>query len=491
MTSEGTRPDGRDQGVPVPVPTDHDPLAIEVDGLSYTLDRPPSKGGKKVVVTVRYAECSDGAPLVDQVNLYSFRQRHALSTLVHETFGREPGTVMGQLALLLDQAERAQLVERKPEPVVLTAARKAAAEKLLASPHLLDRTSATLEAIGLVGEERNKRLLYLISTSRLLEKPLSAILRAPAASGKSELVEKVISLMPEEALEAMTRLTPHALYYAGQDALRHKLVVVDEQPGASEAEHPIRVLQSAGRLTLALVMKGKTERFTVKGPISMLSGTTAATGNLENSSRCLELALDDSPEQTKRIHEAQRKAWAGEESGRVDLQLYQDAQRLLEPMAVTIPFATKLRFPTRTTTDRRDQPKLLGLVASHALLHQRQREKDGKGRLIATVADYRVAFDLYAPLVEASFEDLSPRAAALYRKLRSEKLPSVNRREAASLMAWSYTTTRRALDELQAHELLRAISNEMPRRYEVLDVPAAEHAGLTPPDELEEKSRRK
>ena len=246
------------------------------------------------------------------------------------------------------------------------------------------------------------------------------------------------------------------------------------------------MLQSSGRLTLALVVKGKIQRFTVRGPIAMLSGTTAASGNLENSSRCLELSLDDSPAQTKRIHEAQRRAWAGEEVPPVDVTLFQDAQRLLEPLPVVIPFAERLTFPARGTTDRRDQPKLVGLVMAHALLYQRQREKDGKGRLVATVADYRVAFDLYAPLVEAAFEDLSPRAAALYRALGNEKVKgTTSRRDAANLMAWSYTTTRRALEELVAHELLRPAGQETPRRYEVLDVPAAEHVGLTRPDELE------
>jgi hypothetical protein len=481
-------PEKKENGKPVAATGEStDPLVLTVDGLRYQLDQPPKKNGKKVVLSITLAESRDGAPVVDRADLYSFRQRHGLAALVSETFARTPDTVMGHLAVLLDQVERSVATEKKHEPLVLTEARKKAAEKLLARPDLLDRVALALDGLGLVGEDRNKRLLYLVETSRLLDRPLSAILRAPAASGKSELVDRTACLMPEESVESMTRLTPHALYYAGQDALRHKLVVVDEQPGAAEADHPIRVLQSAGRLTLAVVVKGRTERFSVHGPIAMVSGTTAATGNVENSSRCLELSLDDSPAQTKRIHEAQRRAWAGEDGAKVDLEVFQDAQRLLEPMAVVIPFATRLKFPARDTTDRRDQPKLLGLVAAHALLFQRQRETDSKGRLVATVQDYAAAFDLYAPLVEAEFEDLSTRAASLYRALTRKKTATVSRRDAASLMSWSYTTTRRALDELLAHELLRVAEHEAPRHYEVLDVPAAENANLTAPDELERR----
>jgi len=75
----------------------------------------------------------------------------------------------------------------------------------------------------------------------------------------------------------MSRLTPSALYYLGADHLRHKLVLVDEHVGTADAEHPIRVLQSSGRLSLATVVKGRTERFNVFGPIAMLSGSTATT----------------------------------------------------------------------------------------------------------------------------------------------------------------------------------------------------------------------
>lgn len=462
-----------------------DPLALEVDGLHYSLDKPPTKNGRKIVARVRLAGGQDGSGFVDSIDLYRFRSRREFAALVADAFGKTVDVVLGQLALLLDQVERALVIEKKVVPLVLTAARKAAAEKLLTAPNLLDRMVKTLDALGIVGEERNKRALILVATSRLLDHPLSVLLRAPAATGKSQLLDAVLALLPEECVQSMTRLTPHALYYAGADALRHKLVVVDEAPGASEADHSIRVLQSAGKLTLAVVVKGKTERFTVHGPVSMLSGTTAASGNAENTSRCLELSLDDSREQTVRILESQRQAWSGEQRAAVNLEVFHDAQRLLEPVSVTIPFAKRLTFPARDTTDRRDQPKMLGLTAAHAVLFQRQRERDANENVIATVDDYRVAYSIFAPLVEAEFEDLSMRAAHVYRLLKKNHAEvSFKRRDVIALTSWPFTTARRAIDELVTHELVRLVRKKAPITYRVVDVPLTESTGLTHPDEV-------
>ncbi len=130
---------------------DTDPLALEVDGLRYALDRPPSKAGKKVIASVALAGGGD-VPLVDRVDLYAFRSRRAFATLVSDTFGRGVDAVLGHLALLLDQVERALPEQGRPAPVTLTIARTKAAAELLAAPDLLDRAAAAVEELGYVGE---------------------------------------------------------------------------------------------------------------------------------------------------------------------------------------------------------------------------------------------------------------------------------------------------------------------------------------------------
>ena len=97
--------------------------------------------------------------------------------------------------------------------------------------------------------------------------------------------------------------------------------------------------------------------------------------------------MDESEEQTRRIHERQRLMRT--ERG---LQLRQEAdaiarrhwnaQRLLEPLPVVIPYADQLTFPTAWMRTRRDHARFLNLIEVSAFLHQYQRERRG-GAIVA------------------------------------------------------------------------------------------------------------
>ena len=51
--------------------------------------------------------------------------------------------------------------------------------------NILDLLTQDLHQRGVVGEDRTLKLLYLILTSRLLQRPVSAILKGPSSAGKS------------------------------------------------------------------------------------------------------------------------------------------------------------------------------------------------------------------------------------------------------------------------------------------------------------------
>ncbi|MBX3467756.1 MAG: hypothetical protein KF878_12805 [Planctomycetes bacterium] len=448
-----------------------DPLTVVVDGLRYTLDAAPRRSGKKNIVTVALDGSTETTPpLVDRCDLFAFRSRRALAQLVADLFGREQGAVLGALALLLDQAERTAQLDR-PTPERLSDERRKAAEQLLASKDLLDRAAAAMEALGHVGEEHVKRIAYLVATSRLMASPLSLLLLAPSGTGKSAVLDAVSALMPSESVVTLARLTPQALFYSGSDALRHRLVIVDEYEGQADADHAVRVLQSRGELRQSVTIRGKAEELVAKGPVAVMSGTTLSNIDPQNTSRCIELALDDSLEQTRRVQAAQAAAWSGARKATLNIQVWHDAQRLLgeePPVHVVIPFAAKLTFPARTTADRRASAKLLGLVAAHALLHSRQRERDREGHVVATVADYAVVHALVQPALDAAALDLSPRAARVLRWMTEHEGEATDRREVASAMGWSYNTAKKALAELAAQELVRVVEPGPPARYRLL-----------------------
>ncbi len=219
----------------------------------------------------------------------------------------------------------------------------------------------------------------------------------------------------------------------------------------------------------------------VEGPIAYLETTTAAKQvNYENATRCFLIHLDESEEQTRRIHAWQRRRRLGRvssESVREPIcRRHQNAQRLLEFAVVRIPYVEKLSFPSRWLRTRRDHERFLCLVEAVAFLHQFQRPQslleDGTPCLEAQVADYRIAYELAQDV-------LAPEKTFTRRDLRQNS-------------QWQDHRLRDALDELVAMEYLQQTSGGQGRTcHYLLEPGAAAGTGLGPlreltsPDELE------
>jgi hypothetical protein len=354
---------------------------------------------------------------VDNLDLYGARSRKGFATAAAERLELEPQKIEEDLLALLEGMENLRQENTSAaapaKAPALTAEEKEEALALLRSPQLMERIAAELELVGYVGEDRNKKLAYLIATSRRLPRPLSAIFRAQSGVGKSFLMECVADMMPPEDVHYFSRLTPQALYYMEPDALAHRLLIVDERDGSEDSEYPIRTLQTRRVLKLAVPVKDpnsgriKTSVLEIHGPIAYMESTTDAQINPENANRCFELYLDESETQTRAIFAAQRKArtlegWKHELRRASVLRVHHNAQRLLRPLKVIVPFVDLIDFPAAWLRGRRDNDRLLSLIEGIAFLHQHQRkigsvesEPDGRTEYIeAAVEDYAAAYDL-------------------------------------------------------------------------------------------------
>ena len=268
----------------------------------------------------------------------------------------------------------------------MTDTERAEALTFLRRPDLLGQVAKDIDALGFVGEDTNKRLLYLVAISRKLLDPLSAIVLSQSGAGKSGLTEVIERLCPPEDVVLLTRLTPQSLYYVEPGFLDKKLVIVEERYGSMEADYSIRVLQSRKKLIAAAPIKDpqtgnmKTRIFTVEARAAFIEATTASAVNHENATRCFELSMDESAEQTKRIHERQRlmrteHGLVLREQAEAVTRRHWNAQRLLEPLPVVIPYADRLTFPDAWMRTRRDHARFLNLIEVSAFLHQHQRER--------------------------------------------------------------------------------------------------------------------
>lgn len=67
---------------------------------------------------------------------------------------------------------------------------------LAESGDILHRFAQTIKLMGVAGEEKTVKLLYLTLTSRHQKRPISAAVKGPSASGKSFIVEQILKFLP-------------------------------------------------------------------------------------------------------------------------------------------------------------------------------------------------------------------------------------------------------------------------------------------------------
>ncbi len=303
----------------------------------------------------------------------------------------------------------------------------AEARALLKRPDLLDCFLETSVRHGCVGEDTNKKLLYLAFTSRKLKKPISVVVKGESASGKSCQALTISKFFPPKDMLDLSGMSAKALLHY-KDPLEHKVLLIMEHAGAEAAEYAIRTLQSEGRLDYLVttqVAPGQfvSERKHVEGPVSFIVTTNRSELDGQNENRCFTIYADESEEQTKSIHEAQRVGYLGTQAvNSSELDVWRCAQQLLEPKPVLIPYADLIEFPTKPLRVRRDHPRFLSLIETSAFLHQHQRHTITLGQteyIEATVDDYRTAHNLAVGLLPALIEALPPMSEKLVEQAQA------------------------------------------------------------------------
>jgi DNA primase len=473
----------------VTVERDDHQLVLDIGERSYRvrgLEKNLSYGALKVNLMARHGDLFH----VDTLDLYQARQRAAF---VHqasvelgqgeERIKRDLGQILLKLeALQADQIKRTlEVVE--PEDEMDAEARKAALD-WLKSPNLIENILADFGRLGVVGEDTNVLTGYLAAVSRKLDKPLAVIIQSSSAAGKSALMEAVLTLMPEDERVQYSALTGQSLFYMGETNLKHKILAIAEEEGASNASYALKLLQSEGVITIASTGKDDatgqlvTKEYRVEGPVMLFLTTTAIDIDEELLNRCMVLTVNESRDQTRAIHEMQRQrqtlAGMFADMDRSDVLLrHRTAQRLLRSLKVVNPYAGDLGFADGQTRTRRDHMKYLGLISAIALLHQHSRavkRVEHQGRVIEYVEvipkDIELANRLASVVLGRTLDELPPQTRKLLIALQdwvtgradTEGVPlrdiRFRRREARDELGWSDTPLKVHLSRLVEMEYL-------------------------------------
>jgi len=454
---------------------------MDLEGREYRvagLEKTVGTDALKIALRLRHGERFH----LDQVDLCRDMERRRFVERAAEETGLTADLLkrdLGKLLLAVEQAQADCLAAGPPTEkpvVVLSPEEREAALTWLREPNLIGRLRAAFHQAGIIGEETNTLVAYLAGVSRKLERPLAIIIQSASAAGKTTLMDAVLSFFPEEDRVKYSAMTGQSLYYLGETNLKHKILAVVEEAGAEKASYALKLLQSEGELTIASTGKdpatGKmvTQEYHVEGPVMIFLTTTAIDLDEELQNRCLTLAVDESAEQTGRIHRLQRerRTLAGliAKAERQDvLKKLRNAQRLLQTVDVLNPYAPSLTFATARTRNRRDHEKYLTLIDAIALLHQHQREArtlpSGQRFIEVTLDDIALANELAPEILGRSLDELPPQTRRLLgyirelvKKKQAGTAPTFSRKELRDHCGWSLTQVRVHLERLVELECL-------------------------------------
>jgi DNA primase len=428
---------------------------------------------------------------VDTLDCYSAKARASYITLAaielqakEDILKTDLGRVLLKLEALQDEAIRKTLAPQAPVMVAMAESDQREALALLKSPDLLPRILADFETCGIVGEVTNKLTGYLAAVSRKLDRPLAVVIQSSSAAGKSSLMDAVLAFMPEEERVKYSAMTGQSLFYMGQTNLKHKILAIVEEEGASRASYALKLLQSEGELTIASTGKDPTtgnlvtQEYRVEGPVMIFLTTTAIEIDEELMNRCLVLSVDEGREQTQAIHRLQRTRrtleglMVRQERERL-IQLHRNAQRLLRSLHVVNPYADALTFLSDKTRTRRDHEKYLTLIDVITLLHQHQREiktathhSEAIEYIEVTLDDIATANGIAHEVLGRSLDELPPQTRRLLGDIVSladarasaQKIRKIDvrfsRKDVRDATGWSDTQLRVHLARLVEMEYL-------------------------------------
>jgi hypothetical protein len=371
------------------------------------------------------------------LDLYNNTQTEKLARLIAERLEVGVTQITKDLADITSQLEnyRLQLLEQKQQKAeqkkILTPQETETAIAFLQQQNLLQATNELIGSSGIIGEELNRLIMYLIFTSRKTARPLHIISFGSSGMGKSHLQEKVGELIPDEEKIEITALTENAFYYFDKAELGHKLILIEDLDGVWSALYPLRELQSKQRISKTVTIKDrngntKTIHLKVHGPVSIAGCTTQESIYEDNANRSFLIYLDESNEQDELVMDYQRKLSAGKINSYDEIkarQLLQNVQRVLQPISVRNLFAEQLKIPKEVFKQRRTNAHYLAFIEVITFYKQLQREQKvdettGEMFIETTIEDIKEANEMIKEILLRKSDELNGATRNYFEELK-------------------------------------------------------------------------
>ncbi len=422
------------------------------------------------------------------LDLYNDTQAEKLVKKTAERLSIGTSYISKAIAELTNQLESYRMHEiekhagTEEKKKILTKEEREEAIRFLKQPNLLELTNEQIGKSGVVGEELNRLLMFLIFTSRKTTRPLHLVCFGSSGSGKSHLQEKVSELIPQEDKIEITSLTGNAFYYFDKNELGHKLILIEDLDGALTALYPIRELQSKQKISKTVTVKdkkgnAKTIHLTVYGPVCISGCTTQESIYEDNANRSFLLYLDESGQQDEKVMHYQRLLSAGKinsyEEKQVKLKM-QNVQSILQPIAVRNPYAEYLQIPKEVFKPRRTNAHYIAFIEAVTFYKQYQRphktdEATGEKYIESTLEDIEEANALMKEILLRKSDELSGACRTYFENLKkylkSNGQKQFSNKEIRTVLKENQSNQKRWMLELKNYGYIRKSEGDQKKGF--------------------------
>jgi len=331
-----------------------------------------------------------------------------------------------------------------------------AVRRLLNDPLFLYRAGMAIGDLGVVGEERNRLIIFLAGITRLLADPVSVLVKGSSSAGKSNLVKNSLRLFPPNCVIERASLSAKAPAHS-EESLANIILFIQEYRGGKDAQLLIRLLQSEGRIaheyTSVLGRRRSTEIAEQVGTPVVITTTTDQKVYPDDETRFLSCYVDTSVAQNLAIVKAQ--VYRGTRQINPSLKIWRKALALIGTKASDFHQPPQWmsyvaeHLPLEQVRVRRDWKRFLSLCSACALVRPREDSQP----INITFPDYCVAYRILEPAFAATAHGVHRNEAAVVRaveQLKSESRKGVTVRQVGRLLGWAdpvvYMWVRRAIN---------------------------------------------
>ena len=407
-----------------------------------------------------------------KLDLYEFNQVEKTCKAVAEKLGLRKDLIEKDLSQLTELLEfyREKKIHQKQNhssnKVEVPTASATKCIEFLKSENLIQKFNKLIGKCGIVGEETNRILLFVIASSYKMPDTLHALIQGSSGSGKTRLLKIISDLMPTEDVKKYTRVTDNSFYNQDEYFFVNQLICFEDLDGLKEdAQLAVRELQSNEILRTSTSLKDKNGSITggeriVRGPIASLACTTKGETYEDNISRSFLIAVDESRKQTLKVIEYQNQKASGiidKEEAKKITRFIQNCIRLLQLYDVINPYATKIKLPETAHKIRRLNELYQSFVKQITLLNQYQRRKDKQGRLITEKSDLQTACDILFESIVLKVDELDGSLRQFFERLKEylkDQEQDFTQREIRQALNISKAQCSRNIGRLQSMEYI-------------------------------------